>query len=435
MKLQSRLTLPVFAAVVTAMVAAVVGAILLVRGTFGTALEEQGAHLGQIAETVFKGRSRGLANVAAQLGRGGSGFRERALAARQRVRLDLALTIRPDGRIERAFGPAIGKDDLAALKPASIPLPLLLHSDRGIVIAGGAALPGGKGVAIAGQLVDREFAMALRDLLRAEVMLGAEGDTAVCSFDAKPDMREYRPSELSLPTPGGDPVILTIMMPARRSLSALSTALAATIIGGLLILAATMLFHYWTVRRVIRPILDLTEASGRIAAGDLDASLPAGAPAELGSLVRQFNDMATSLKQARERLVHSAKLSTVGEMVAGISHELNNPLTGIIGHAEYLTGKLAPGAPGREEVDIMLAESKRMKRTLAQLRGLIKPAEAEKAVLDLDNLVQDVFVLVKHDATKTGVKCDITSAPGPVTVNGVPDQIRPENRLGDSGSE
>jgi len=423
MKLQSRLTLPVFAAVVTAMVAAIAGSIFLVRVTFGTALEEQGAHLGQIAETVLKGRSRGLAGVAAGLARGTSDFPGRAAAERKRARLDVAF-LKTGGRTIWAFGPRVEKADLAALEAGKLATPLLFHADKCIVIAGAAPLPDGSGIAVVGQVIGREFITALRELLRAEVTLSGEEHGQVNSFKEIPSEQDYRPSRLNLRTPCGAPVVLTILMPARRAMSALSTALAATIIGGLLILAATMLFHYWTVRRVTRPILDLTEASSRIAAGDLDASLPAGAPAELGSLVRQFNDMATSLKQARERLVHSAKLSTVGEMVAGISHELNNPLSGIIGHAEYLAGKLAPGAPGREEIDVMLAESKRMKRTLAQLRGLIKPAEAEKTVLDLNNLVQDVFVLVKHDAAKTGVKCDITSAPEPITVNGVPDQIR-----------
>lgn len=65
-----------------------------------------------------------------------------------------------------------------------------------------------------------------------------------------------------------------------------------------------------------------------------------------------------------------------------------------------------------------------MKRVLAQLRGLVRPADEEKTALDLNQSVRDLFSLVRHDATRAGVACETRLSPNPVMVRAVPDQVR-----------
>ena len=235
---------------------------------------------------------------------------------------------------------------------------------------------------------------------------------------------DFVPSVMPIPGPCGKAYI-TMLVPSGEALKTFRHALAYSTGLILLILVIAIWVYVRLIRQVTRPILALNTAVEQIATGDLHAHIPTGGPDELGILVKRFNQMADSLKSAQDSLVRSAKLASVGEMVAGISHELNNPLSGLIGQAEYLASRMVPGhTPGMEEVQMILAEARRMKQTLAQLRGLIKPADADKTMVDVNHLMQDVFMLFRHESMKTGIRCELVPANPNLAVKGVPDQLR-----------
>lgn len=194
--------------------------------------------------------------------------------------------------------------------------------------------------------------------------------------------------------------------------------------GGALLLLTTLAFVAYVVRRVTRPLRDLAEAADRVAAGDVAARLPETAPAELGILVRRFNAMAAALKETQERLVHSAKLSTVGHLVAGISHELNNPLQGLLTQAELLAGKLDPGADGRKELDLVVAEGRRMQRTLGELRSFVRRSAPEAARVDITGVIRDVLALVRPQAERARVATRARLQEGGLSVLASSDQLR-----------
>ena len=99
----------------------------------------------------------------------------------------------------------------------------------------------------------------------------------------------------------------------------------------LLMGALAFSFRYFT-----RPIEALTHAASRIAAGDLTHhfALPRGD--EIGVLSRTLDDMRTKLSASYELLLRSEKMSMMGQVVAGIAHELNNPLTIVIGNVQLM---------------------------------------------------------------------------------------------------
>jgi signal transduction histidine kinase/CheY-like chemotaxis protein len=115
-------------------------------------------------------------------------------------------------------------------------------------------------------------------------------------------------------------------------------------------------------QRVLRPLDDLTAASRRLGTGDLDARVPTQPYAEFDEVATGFNQMADNVRAAREtmeaqneeirqtldhlqrtqmELVQHEKLSAMGQMLAGLAHELNNPLAGVVGMAELLRAELA----------------------------------------------------------------------------------------------
>jgi two-component system NtrC family sensor kinase len=205
---------------------------------------------------------------------------------------------------------------------------------------------------------------------------------------------------------------------ARRS------ALAAIGFGGIALLAAGAVFYMYMLARVTRPLRELIDATDRVAAGEAATRLPAGAPGEIGDLVRRFSAMGTSLREAQERLVRSAKLSSVGALVAGVSHELNNPLSVLLTHAEFQGTRIPPGAPGREELDVVLEQGRRMQKILSDLRGLVRPGSEAPGPVDLNAIAREALALVRHDATKAGVACEASLAPGAIEVTATADDLR-----------
>ncbi|MDT8342102.1 MAG: hybrid sensor histidine kinase/response regulator [Longimicrobiales bacterium] len=122
-------------------------------------------------------------------------------------------------------------------------------------------------------------------------------------------------------------------------------------------------------RRVARPLHALAQVTEQIAAGNLEARLPTGGDDEFRTLARRFNRMAVALeqrtdqltralaevKEAQAELVESEKLGAVGRMSAGFAHEINNPLTSVLGYADLLFERVATDPPpGPAEVQDLL---------------------------------------------------------------------------------
>ena len=114
--------------------------------------------------------------------------------------------------------------------------------------------------------------------------------------------------------------------------------------GWVLLIAAVVFvaFGAYLLRgRIVLPLRALSAATRRIAAGDLGAKITTRDSNELGDLARNFNQMAESLArehaaltQAHESLTRSERLATLGQLAAGVAHEVGNPTAAVLGYAE-----------------------------------------------------------------------------------------------------
>jgi two-component system, NtrC family, sensor kinase len=85
-------------------------------------------------------------------------------------------------------------------------------------------------------------------------------------------------------------------------------------------------------RSIARPLAILGDGAARVAGGDLDTRISIGTADEFGALASEFNAMTSALRDNQEKLVRSEKLASLGRVVAGIAHELNNPLQVMLGY-------------------------------------------------------------------------------------------------------
>jgi len=121
-----------------------------------------------------------------------------------------------------------------------------------------------------------------------------------------------------------------------------------------------------------------------------------------------------AVREARERLTHVARLSTLGEMTTGLAHELNQPLTAIAMYARAAERLAAQPSPELDEVVQALqqiaAQALRAGEVIRRLRALVRNRHYQEELLDLNAVVRDLVVLAESDARMHHVRIELELA-------------------------
>ncbi len=112
-------------------------------------------------------------------------------------------------------------------------------------------------------------------------------------------------------------------------------------------------------------------------------------------------------QQAESRLVQAAKLAAVGEMAAGIAHELNNPLTTVTGFAELILDETAEEDQRRADMEMVLKEGLRARSVVRRLLEFARQGEQSRARCDLNEILDDVLALTRHFIHTSGVQLEL----------------------------
>jgi signal transduction histidine kinase len=170
--------------------------------------------------------------------------------------------------------------------------------------------------------------------------------------------------------------------PARRTAKLLATIL----VGTLLIALAVALI---AARRVTRPLTELTGAADAVGRGARPASIvPVRSRDEIGTLTAAFNRMASDLKRAERELVDAAKFSFVGELAAGVAHEVRTPLGVLRSSAQLLERSLdVKDDDSRELLRLLRDEVDRIERVVSALLELGRPREMRPELSPLGQIL------------------------------------------------
>jgi signal transduction histidine kinase len=107
---------------------------------------------------------------------------------------------------------------------------------------------------------------------------------------------------------------------------------------------------------------------------------------------------------AERRLVQAAKLAAVGEMAAGIAHELNNPLTTVTGFTELTMEDVAPDSRVHADLELVLREAHRATDVVRRLLDFARQSESVRTHSDVNEIVNEVLALVNHLLHSNGVR-------------------------------
>jgi two-component system NtrC family sensor kinase len=165
----------------------------------------------------------------------------------------------------------------------------------------------------------------------------------------------------------------------------------------LIAIAATSLMIYWLVGRIVlRPVRKLAAVTLKVADGDLSQKVEVGTDDEIGKLGKSFNEMMRNLADAQGQLLQANKLASVGRLAAGVAHEINNPLTGVLTYSSFLL-KRAEGNPEmKEDLEVIVRETKRCREIVKGLLDFSRQSVTERRPVDVNDIVRAACRIVKN---------------------------------------
>jgi two-component system, NtrC family, sensor kinase len=130
---------------------------------------------------------------------------------------------------------------------------------------------------------------------------------------------------------------------------------------------------------------------------------------EIGSVgifsdLREILKVHQELEAAQSQLVHTEKIASLGRMAAGVAHEINNPLAGILIYAELLQRDLAADAIHKENIDVIINQTMRCQQIVHRLLDFSRQTLGDRKLFDINDVLHRCVELIQHQAFFHNIK-------------------------------
>jgi two-component system NtrC family sensor kinase len=178
--------------------------------------------------------------------------------------------------------------------------------------------------------------------------------------------------------------------------------LGLTLVG----MITAMCVSYVMAGGVTGPLGRLAEAARRLADGDLGQTIKIESEDEVGELEKAFISMASSIRERDDWLKHRAqliimeteRLAMIGQLAAGVAHEINNPLGGILVYSHLLLEDGGLSISARDSVEKIVTQTTRCKNIVKGLLDFSRQTKPEKRLTDVNRLLDTTLALVEKQA-------------------------------------
>jgi len=176
--------------------------------------------------------------------------------------------------------------------------------------------------------------------------------------------------------------------------------LGITVLGALV----TMALAYSISRSISTPVKKLVAASQQVADGNLNARVEIRSGDELGTLAHSFNKMAAALQERDEELkeftkskiMESERLALIGQLAAGVAHELNNPLQGIVAYSHLLLESTAVDEACRSNLEKIVVQANRCGNIVRGLLDFSRQRKSNKTLYDVNKVLRQCVSLLEN---------------------------------------
>lgn len=196
------------------------------------------------------------------------------------------------------------------------------------------------------------------------------------------------------------------------------------------VVSLALLVSIYFSRRLAAPLRKLEETMQRISRGEFGVKVPVTSRNEIGSLASAFNRMSHELSEREHalmeknaQLIQSEKLSALGELSAGLAHEVKNPMVGIVGFSQ-LGLEATSMDEAREYFELIEADAQRANGILQNLLEFARPQHVDLQRLEANHVVSGSLRLVSHQLQIKGVALHTDLAETLPEVMGDSNQLR-----------
>lgn len=185
-------------------------------------------------------------------------------------------------------------------------------------------------------------------------------------------------------------------------------------------IAAAYVVILWSKDRVIGGLVIGSRTPREFSPADINLLIAVGSQIssaiERSILYEETRQAYENLRRTQEQLLHSEKLAAVGQLISGVAHELNNPLTAILGYSQLLTSSGQLNQQGIEYADKLYKQAQRTHRIVQNLLSFARQHKPERMPVQMNQALEETLALRDYDLRMNNIRVHLDLAPDlPVT--------------------
>ena len=172
------------------------------------------------------------------------------------------------------------------------------------------------------------------------------------------------------------------------------------------IVSLSLIIGFFVRRWVGKPVNELVKATHEVSTGNLNYTIKELGYDELGILAKSFNNMTKNLAEARLQLFQSDKMASLGRLAAGVAHEINNPLTGVLTYSSFLLKRVKNNKELEEDLKVIVRETKRSREIVKSLLDFARQSVPKKHSANINEIINNAIEVVNNQLSLKHIKLE-----------------------------
>ncbi len=155
-----------------------------------------------------------------------------------------------------------------------------------------------------------------------------------------------------------------------------------------------------------RPLQDLVKATNYVAVGNLSHRIKYTRNDEIGQLADSFDNMTNKLAETRMQLFQSDKMASIGRLAAGVAHEINNPLTGVLTYSSFLLKRVKNNPEMKADLEVIVRETKRSREIVKGLLDFSRQSTPKKGMVEIKEIMDNAIAVISNQLKINHIKVE-----------------------------
>jgi len=173
------------------------------------------------------------------------------------------------------------------------------------------------------------------------------------------------------------------------------------------ILAFSLFIAYFVRKWIGKPVSELVKATNQVSSGNLNYIIDNPGKDELGLLAKSFNKMTKNLAEAKLQLFQADKMASLGRLAAGVAHEINNPLTGVLTYSSFLLKRTKDDPELQESLGVIVRETIRSREIVKSLLDFSRQSIPKKHNADINRIIKSAVEVVANQLSLKRIDLDM----------------------------